>query len=349
MPRAVQYKANSVIYFAGDTGEKIFILQQGKIVLRSRDIETGEEVSDLIQTGEFFGVKSAMGRYPREDDAMVISDSQVVVFSVPEFEQVVSNNTRIIMKMLKVFSNQLRRIHVKVRNLIGEGSSVNPEEGLYNIAEYYLGKKSYKEALYVLNRYIQYYPNGLYITEVKKYQSQAEQYAQRYGQGRGPAFMPGSDSGKRDTKAKSKADSTDASLSIKSSTSEMPEESSADSEYYQVLNMVGQGSYVEALGLLKKIINHGESHEYYVQALFQIGRCFLGQEQYDKAIKHLTSTIQKFPQMEDLGEALFVIGQSYEKSGEEARAKAVYQKIIQSTDLDEVTRKKARKAVNAIG
>jgi CRP-like cAMP-binding protein len=72
VPRAMHYNANSVVYFTGDMGDKIFILQSGKIILKTIDIETGEELTDLIRTGEFFGVKSALGHYPREEDAIVL-------------------------------------------------------------------------------------------------------------------------------------------------------------------------------------------------------------------------------------------------------------------------------------
>ncbi|MFW5745087.1 MAG: Crp/Fnr family transcriptional regulator, partial [Spirochaetota bacterium] len=81
--------------------DKIYILKSGRISLNSTDIETGQEIHDYIQTGEFFGVKSALGKYPREENAVVLSDTSVIMFTVPEFEQLVSQNTRIIMKMLK--------------------------------------------------------------------------------------------------------------------------------------------------------------------------------------------------------------------------------------------------------
>mgnify|MGYP001072321657 CR=1 FL=1 len=100
MPKAMQYKANSVIYFQGDASEKIYILQSGKISLNSNDIETGQEIHDYIQTGEFFGVKSALGRYPREESAIVLSDAAVVVFSVPEFEALALQNTRIVLLII---------------------------------------------------------------------------------------------------------------------------------------------------------------------------------------------------------------------------------------------------------
>ena len=110
MPKATQYKSSSVIYFQGDVGDKIFILKAGKVLSKTNDIETKEEINELVAPGEFFGVKSALGRYPRDETALVLSDSEVLVFTVPEFEQLVLSNTRIIMKMLKVFSNQLRTI-----------------------------------------------------------------------------------------------------------------------------------------------------------------------------------------------------------------------------------------------
>jgi len=43
-------------------------------------------------------------------------------------------NTRVVMKMLKVFSNQLRRIHKQVQNLLSSDEQMNPEEGLTLVA-----------------------------------------------------------------------------------------------------------------------------------------------------------------------------------------------------------------------
>ena len=117
-PKAMLYKPNSIIFFKGDVSDRIFILNSGKVSLNYTDIETGQEVHDLIATGEFFGVKSALGRYPREETAVVLTDSAVIGFTVPEFEQLAMQKTRIIMKMLRVFSNQLRRVHKRVQNML---------------------------------------------------------------------------------------------------------------------------------------------------------------------------------------------------------------------------------------
>ena len=69
-PKSVFYKANSIIYFLGDMGDKVYILNSGKVSLNYEDIETGQEIHDLVKTGEFFGVKSALGRFFREETAV---------------------------------------------------------------------------------------------------------------------------------------------------------------------------------------------------------------------------------------------------------------------------------------
>ena len=60
MPKAMQYTKGSIIYFEGDHDERIFIMQQGAVLLTSTDIESGQPVAEQVKSGEFFGVKSAL-------------------------------------------------------------------------------------------------------------------------------------------------------------------------------------------------------------------------------------------------------------------------------------------------
>ena len=185
-PKAINYKTNSIIYFKGDAGDKVFILNSGKVSLNYTDIETGQDIHELIKTGEFFGVKSALGRYPREETAVVLQDSTVIGFSVPEFEALSAQNTRVVIKMLKVFSNQLRRIHKRVQTLLNVEELGKPETGLYRIGEYYLKNRQYTQALYAYKRYLVYYPSGTHAADVTRKLEVTEEYLSKYGQGKGP-------------------------------------------------------------------------------------------------------------------------------------------------------------------
>ncbi|MDR1931911.1 MAG: tetratricopeptide repeat protein [Spirochaetales bacterium] len=332
-PKAMSFKANSVIYFRGDLSEKIFILKTGKVCLSSQDIETGLEVRELIQTGEFFGVKSALGRYPREESALVLGDTDVLQFSVPEFEQFVSTNTRVIMKMMKVFSNQLRRIHGRVNSLLNIDEKGDPEKGLITIGEYYLKKRMYAQALHVFRRYLTYYPSGKFADMATRNSKTAEQYAQKYGSGKGPA-APVSAPAQSAAAPRAGASSGSADEAAKM--------------YYNAVSIFSQNNYMEALKEFKKVAELGLDEEYTVKSMFELGRCLFHLKQYDQCIKHFTGLIQRYPKMPDLAETLYYTGQCYEAKNDKDRAVGFYKKIFSMSTEDDPVRRKVMKALRAL-
>jgi CRP-like cAMP-binding protein len=167
MPKPLQYKSGSLIYCRGEEANKIFILQSGMLSLVLTDIETGKDVRNPVQPGEFFGVKSALGHFPREENAIALADSTIMVLSVPEFETLVMSNTRIILKMLKVFSNQMRKTHAQVASLT-ETTEMKPEDGLFALGEKYFKNKNYAYAKYVFGRYLTHYPTGKHSEQAEK-------------------------------------------------------------------------------------------------------------------------------------------------------------------------------------
>lgn len=326
----MSFKANSVIYFRGDTSDKIYILKSGRISLNSSDIETGQEIHDQIQTGEFFGVKSAMGKYPREENAVVLADSQVIMFTVPEFEALVSQNTRIIMKMLKVFSNQLRRMHQKVRGLLGEDEQVDRETGLFGVGEYYLRKKKYQQALYVFRQYLTYHPSGKFHKQASEYAQSAEEYAQKYGAGKGPTIqgLGGASEVGKPQKGRELSDAAKA--------------------FYEAVSIFSQQRVADALREFKKIAENGADEEYRVKSLFEIGRCFYSLKQYDACIKHFTGLIQRYPKLPELPDALYYVGQSYQEKGDTQRAGSFYKKILSMSGAGESLQRKVKKAISSL-
>lgn len=333
MPKAMNYNANSVVYFTGDVGEKIYILQQGKVALKSVDIETGEEVTDLIATGEFFGVKSALGHYPREEDAIVLTDSQCLMFTVPEFEVMISKNTRIIMKMLKVFSNQLRRIHGKVRNLIATGKREVPEDGLFKIAEYYLKKQAYPEAIYTLQKYLQHFPRGAYRSKAQDYLKKAEEYAQEYGKGKGPAIIAGT-----------KTSQSNPNLSFE----DKPPLTQEEQEFYNAESFLGQQDYQKAAEILASIIKKGTEHPNFHESNIEMAKALLGLHKADTAVQHLKVYIQNHSDNRKIGEAMIYLGDAYMAQDQKDQAKKVYQRALNIPSIDDVCRRKANSMIRKI-
>ncbi len=168
MPITRNYSAGSIVYFAGDVGEDIYVMQKGRISLISTSLDQKDDIKEDVRKGEFFGVKSSLGRYPREETAQVLADSQVLVFKMAEFEQFAQKNTRIVLQMLKVFSSQLRRVHKAVREFLGEHGASEASMELVGVGEYYYkaGKTDY--ALYVFNTYLKNFPGGPLAERVRK-------------------------------------------------------------------------------------------------------------------------------------------------------------------------------------
>lgn len=352
-PKSMQYKANSIIFFKGDLSDRVFLLNSGKVTLNSMDIETGVEVHDLIKTGEFFGVKSALGRYPREETAQVLTDAAVIAFSVPEFEQLAMQNTRIIVKMLKVSSKQLRYVHSQVQNLIGSEEQVKPEMGLYNIGEYYLKNKRYSQALYAYKRYLTYYPSGRYSAEVTQKLQLAEDYLSKYGQGKGPASPaaaaeptagPAASPAARPAAAAAKADQAAAGPAA----GERGEMSEVAKLYYNAVSLMSQQKYQEAFAQFKKIASAGENPEYSAKAQYDMGRCLYYLSQYDSCIQSFGALIQRYPKHPDLREALFFVGKCYESKKDTAKAAGFYKKILTLVSEGDALSRKVKKALREL-
>ena len=331
MPKPLQYKAGSLIYFQGDPADKVFILQSGKVNLSYQDFETGQDVHDLVQQGEFFGVKSALGRFPREENAMAIQDATVMAFAVSEFEALAMANTRIIMKLLKVLSNQLRKLHKQVSSLMATEEQ-NPEAGLFSVGEYYLKTRNFSQARYVFSRYLTFYPSGKNAAQAANNLQQAEVSMAKTGGG--PA-------GAADLKVPQGGSA--------SSSGAPPELTETAKAFYDAVSLISQQKYQQAYLSFKKIVDGNEDAEYVAKSTFEIGRCLFLLNKNEDCIRYFTMMITKYPKHPDLADALYHMGQCYERNNRRDQAQVFYKKILTMPgDEEDGTHLKARRALKAL-
>jgi len=331
MPKPAQFRSGSLIYFKGDPADKIYILQTGKVSLVYQDIETGADVRDPVQPGEFFGVKSALGKYTREENAVALADTSVMIFTVPEFEAVAMANSRIVMKMLKVFSNQMRRVHKQVSKVLAKEEQP-PADGLYNIGEFYLKTKRFTHAKHVFSRYLTFYPSGKNAHQATKNLETAENALARYGDGKGPGVS---------------VSQAAAPEPVMQQSSQGGSEKTAKA-YYDAVSLVSQGKYQEAFLSFKTIVDAGTDPEWTAKASFEIGRCMFLLNKFEESLKYYTNMLTKFPKHPELTEVMFIMGQCNEKIGRKEQAIAFYKKII-SMGGDDTVIEKVRRALSALG
>ena len=184
MPKVVQYTKGSIIYFAGDIDDRIYILQKGLVILTSNDIETGSPVTEQVKNGEFFGVKSSMGHFPREETATALQDSVVVTMTLREFEVIFSSNKDVILKMLRVCSGQLRQIHKKTESMLKNKLETNQADGMFSVAKSFYKDEQYRACCDVCIKYLTNYPTAPDKEAVAKIYADAKLRAEKLKQRR---------------------------------------------------------------------------------------------------------------------------------------------------------------------
>ena len=309
MPKAIQYSANSVIYFSGDFDARVFLLHSGHVALNSVDIETRAQITEYIKTGEFFGVKSALGNYPREESAMVLSDSLVYTFSVAEFETFAQNNPRIIIQMLKVFSRQLRNVHRQLESLMDSKQETNNEDGLFTVVTAFYKSQHYQAAAQVATRYKALYPSGKHLTAIIPIIANSSKMA---GRSFGGTKQGDDNSGKNGNDAPQAAPSheaaTDLSLQLAEELIKQKKWAEAYKQYHTVIEQK-QGAHIEAAYL-------GAAH------------CLYKQAEYVRCIQLSTGFITQFHKSLKLAEVLMYIGLCYQGMDRPDKARPFYDKAL---------------------
>jgi TolA-binding protein len=249
---------------------------------------------------------------------------------VPEFENVAMANTRIIMKMLKVYSNQMRRVHKQVSKLMAKEEE-SPADGLFSVGEYYLKNKRFTHAKHVFSRYLTYYPSGKNAVQAAKNLETVESSLSRYGDGKGPSVAlsgPGSA----------------AQVNRPAVSAEETSKAFKDASLYFT-----QGRYQEALMSFKAIADSGAGPEWTAKSTFEIGRCMFHLDRFDDSLRFLTNMLTQYPKHPRLTEAIFIMGQCNEKIGRKEQAIAFYKKILSMSSGEDATTDKAKRALSALG
>ncbi|WP_157153357.1 cyclic nucleotide-binding domain-containing protein [Brachyspira murdochii] len=311
------YKAGSIVYFTGDTSDRVYILKQGQAQSIFLSEETGYETRELINIGEFFGVKSILGTYPQEDTVQCLTDCVVIIITYEEFESLIAKNKPIIIKMLKVFSNQLRRINKRVRELVENDindEAPDPLEGLYSIGEFYFKNKKYKNALYAYKRYLQYADeDSTYYNTVKE----------------------------KIEECKDELDITDDSdiappnseVSSAAKTAVQTQTAVNDPTYNKAVELYNSNNYVNSIKTFNTLLKSSNA-AVAENSMFYMGKCYYNLNKYDNASAVLLSAIKKYPKSSNVKEAILFLAKTCEAKGDKTKAKAYYQKVISMPPMD---------------
>ncbi len=357
MPVNRNYSGGSIVYFQGDRGDDVYVLQKGRVILISTALDTGEEIKTDVQKGEFFGVKSSLGHYLREETAQVLGATTLLVFKQQEFEQLVLKNTRLIMKMLKVFSRQLRDVHRQVRDILKTGAAREPSFELMNVAESFFRSGNVDHAVHAFEKYLEHYPGGRYSERARDLIGKARR-GERYPLGY-PALesVTGGDDSAQSTvrEGMRKAEDTlEDPFALNAAPVEAPAAEPTISEvFYEGMDSFSKGDFADALGkytacLQFKKLKGSEDADLMSRAHYEKARSEIKLQKLDDATASLSLYLKKYPTGDHVKDSIFQMGVIAEGKGNAERAKSLYHKVATMPPPDQLTAE-ARKRLEKLG
>jgi len=331
MPISRAYNSGSIVYFQNDKDvEEVYVLQKGRVMLISTALDTGEEIKEDVQVGEFFGVRSSVGKYVREETAQVLGPTQLLVFKMPEFEQFVLKNTRLIMKMLRVFSKELRNIHRQVRETLKVGAARDPSYELMNVAESFHRHGSMDHAVYAYQKYLEHYPGGIYSARSSDLMEMAQN---------GSVFPYGYAS--LDSVSGTGTQDFSSGFGIDDGGMSETAGGGISDKFYNAMSLFGRGEYQEALNEYSEILTQepssSEEEEITGKTYFEKGRCELKLKQLDSASASFTHYVKNYSDGEFVKESVYQLAVISEAKGNQDRARSLYMKVATMKPADSIT------------
>lgn len=326
-PQLKRFSKNSIIYFTGDTDSNIYILKEGQVVISYLPPDKLEEEAYVVKPGEFFGLKSAMGKYPREETAIASTDVVAVVMNENEFLAVNGKNEQLLLKILKALSKELRDTVKKVNQLTGQ-VEVLPDEGLFNYGMYYFKTKQYKKSQYCFKKLLELYPDNFHKDEVLAQLKAIE------------SLLYNTETIDETQQTLDKASSKVDETSVDEKKSESTEE---EKKYFEAVNAVFADRLEDGLKLFKQLYDDSNtSDEYKSKALFEMGKILKRLKNFDASEKVLKKFISDYSSSNLLKESIYELAEVYRAKGDIDGCKKLIAKIINLQPADEITSKAKR-------
>jgi CRP/FNR family transcriptional regulator, cyclic AMP receptor protein len=119
-------KAGAVLFRAGDDGDAMYLIEEGKVRICVRAKDGHEVTLTELQRGDFFGEMALLGGKPRSADAHVAENARLALLSREHFLSFVRNNPNVALEMLTALANRLRHTDELLRHTATR--NVNVEE-----------------------------------------------------------------------------------------------------------------------------------------------------------------------------------------------------------------------------
>jgi CRP/FNR family transcriptional regulator len=118
MVRTTKRRRGEWIFVLGDSADRIYFLQQGRMKITGLSEDGHEVVHEIINRGEIFGVTSAILGIPRTTSAQALETSVVCEIHRKDFETLLSMHPELSFQLLKSVGLRLKKAEAQLVNVI---------------------------------------------------------------------------------------------------------------------------------------------------------------------------------------------------------------------------------------
>jgi len=107
-----EYRATEPVFYQGDPGLGMYIIQDGEVSIRILDKDGEERELALLTDGDFFGELALLDESPRSANAVCKTDCVLIGFFRPDLFELISKNNalgiKIVLKLAEIVAQRLR-------------------------------------------------------------------------------------------------------------------------------------------------------------------------------------------------------------------------------------------------
>lgn len=130
------YEKGEFIYTAGDRGEKLYVIHEGRVKI-TRISETGkEQVIRVLGPGEFLGELSLFTPTPRTDNAEVLEKTILCIIDGENLKQLMVKYPEVTWKVMEELSKRLSSAENLIENISIHGVEKRLADTLLNFADH---------------------------------------------------------------------------------------------------------------------------------------------------------------------------------------------------------------------
>ncbi|MDR3304311.1 MAG: cyclic nucleotide-binding domain-containing protein [Treponema sp.] len=165
----ITFNKDSYIIVEGTKNDCFFVIQDGTVLLSRETEEVKERDGNILYSGDFFGVISALSHHSHIESAQALTDVRVIAVSDANFDDFIIHHAQMAMNIIVQFAERMRYLNkVFTQRTLNDTSESEDVVDLFEVGKYYDSVEHFSHASYAYRQYLRYCPDGEHVAEAQK-------------------------------------------------------------------------------------------------------------------------------------------------------------------------------------